>query len=89
MNEREMYYNSYGYTNANPNMMGGFMPNMMMPNMQNNNDFFNDINNRINRLERNVKRLDQRISRLETPYGNNGNTTNIYNEQPDSSLYML
>ena len=96
MNERDMYYNSYGYAGGMPGMMPNFMGipfNNMMPfNMNgansNNNSYdpFNEINNHLNKIDRQIKRLDQRLSRLETPYG--GNTTNIYNE-PDSSMYML
>jgi len=90
VNDREMYYNAYGYNSAYP-MMQGFMPynmpGMNQYNSMNQNDSVNDINNRLNRIERQIRRLEQRISRLETPYSNN--TTNIYNDQPDSSMYML
>ena len=79
-----MFYNSYGY--GTYPMIPGFMPNSNFPN--NNNDPLNEINNRLNKLERTTRKLEQRISRLETPY-NTGNTTNIYNEQPDNSMYML
>ena len=78
INDRDMYY---GY--------GGYIPmnNMTPPAMQNNysSGQFNDINERINRLERQVKRLDQRLTRLETPYANNMQ----YNNEPDNNMYMM
>ena len=77
INERDMYY---GY--------GGYIPvnNMQQP-MQNNYTAsqLTDMNERINRLERQVKRLDQRLIRLETPYTNNMQ----YNNEPDSNMYMM
>lgn len=84
-----MYYNSYGYSGVLPNMPGGFMnqvPGTMIP--QNNNNYsinqWNDINERISRLERQVKRLDQRLTRIETPYANQN-----YNNEPDNNMYMM
>lgn len=88
MKDRDMYYGSYGY--------GGFAPMPNTPNQMmsmipnsNNNGYamgqFNDINERINRLERQVKRLDQRLVRLETPYANSNN----YNNEPDNNMYMM
>lgn len=107
MDERDMYYNSYGYGGFSPNaMMPGGVPQMMnagipnqtytgMPNqsyignqMPANtyaNSQFNDMNDRVSRLERQVKRLDQRLTRLETPYAN---TTN-FNQEPDNNMYMM
>lgn len=101
MNERDMFYNSYGYEGFTPlnNIPGGMMPmiNSQMPNQSaygmstgipNNtysNSQFNDMNERINRLERQVKRLDQRLTRLETPYAN----ANNYSQEPDNNMYMM
>lgn len=48
------------------------------------NNWYNDINDRVDRLERQVKRLDQRLTRLETPYANNN-----YNNEPDNNMYMM
>ena len=87
MNDRDMYYSSYGY--------GGYMPIQGQPNMfpsspieipQNSysSSKFNDITERINRLERQVKRLDQRLTRLETPYANN-----LTNNEPDNNMYIM
>lgn len=86
MNNRDMYYNSYGY--------GGYMPIQEQPNMfpqqigipQNSysKGQLNDMTERINRLERQVKRLDQRLTRLETPYANN-----IINNEPDNNMYIM
>ena len=97
LNDRDMYYNSYGYSGMmpGPNMNGmGGMPNMsqlpgMMPGMGGNssnymNSQINDMNERISRLERQVKRLDQRLTRIETPYANQ----NFANE-PDNNMYMM
>lgn len=97
-NDRDsMYYGSYGYgfiPQMQNTMPGNMMPNnMMSSNMAPNNMFstgstyqtsqINDINERLNRLERQIKRIDQRLTRLETPYAN----TN-YNE-PDNNMYMM
>ncbi|MBQ6494939.1 MAG: hypothetical protein IJI49_02945 [Bacilli bacterium] len=71
MNNRDMYYGYGGFTpisSTNQIPMGSFSDNV--PNNYTNN-MFNDMNSRIERLERQVKRLDQRISRLEVPYSNN------------------
>lgn len=102
MNDRDMYYNTYGYGGFTPNnmMMGGIPP-VMNPNITNqtytgmpnqtplNNTYasgqFNDMNERLARLERQVKRLDQRLTRLETPYAN----TNNYPTEPDNNMYMM
>ena len=77
INDRDMYY---GY--------GGYIPvnNIGQP-MQNNytTSQLTDMNERINRLERQIKRLDQRLIRLETPYTNNMQ----YNNEPDSNMYMM
>lgn len=73
-NNRDMYYGNYGYFGPpNNQMMGPMMPNMN----------FNDLENRLLKIENQIKRLDQRITRLETPYQSNN-----YNE-PDSSMYMM
>ena len=101
MNDRDMYYNSYGYGGFTPlnNMPSGLPPMMnnqlsnqplngmptQMPNNTYTNSQFNDMNERINRLERQVKRLDQRLTRLETPYAN----TNNFNQEPDNNMYMM
>lgn len=101
MNERDMYYNSYGYegftplnnmTNQIPQMINPQLSNMpysnfqpLIPNNTYTNSQFNDMNERLNRLERQVKRLDQRLTRLETPYANTKNFTN----EPDNNMYMM
>lgn len=98
MNDRDMYYGSYGYGGFTPvnNMPSGMQPMMnpqiptQMPNQMTQNTYatsqFNDMNERINRLERQVKRLDQRLTRLETPYANtNATQTN----EPDNNMYMM
>lgn len=97
MNDRDMYYNSYGYSGFSPM---NYIPNQMFPNVGmpiNDNSFsgissntymssqFNDINERVSRLERQVKRLEQRLTRIETPYANVSN----FNSEPDNNMYMM
>jgi len=79
MNNRDMFYNSYGYSSGFP-MNQMFQPNMMFPNQNNQ---MMDIDNRLTRIEKQINRLNQRITRLESP-----NNSNIYSE-PDNNLYML
>ena len=76
MENRDMFYNSFGYSSGFPNQI--IQPNMMFPTQSNQ---FNDVENRITRIEKQINRLNQRITRLETP-------NNSYNE-PDNNLYML
>lgn len=88
-NDRDMYYGYGGYIPMN-NMGMNSMPmdNIGMQQSTPNNystSQFNDMNERINRLERQVKRLDQRLTRLETPYQNNMQ----YNNEPDNNMYMM
>jgi len=78
-NNRDMFYNSYGYSSGYP-MNQMFQPNMMFPNQ---NVLGMDIENRLNRIEKQINRLNQRVTRLESP-----NNSNIYVE-PDNNLYML
>lgn len=94
MNDRDMYYGSYGYggfapINPMPNQIQQPLP-TPIPNQIPQNSYatsqFNDMNERINRLERQVKRLDQRLTRLETPYAN---TNSIINNEPDNNMYMM
>lgn len=86
--DRDMQYFGYGYgMSPMPSMMpGASMPsNTSLPNQSNYMTTWNqDINNRIDKLERKVNRLEQRITRLETPYQN----TN-YNSEPDNNMYMM
>lgn len=81
MDNRDMFYNSYGYSTGNFPNNQMFQPNMMFPNQNNS---MMDLENRLNRIERQINRLNQRVTRLETPSSNN----NLYNE-PDNNLYML
>lgn len=98
---RDMFYNSYGYSgftppanmpNNMPPMMNNQMPNQTFEPMPLNsptntyqNSQLQDMNERISRLERQVKRLDQRLTRLETPYAN----TNNQAPEPDNNMYMM
>ena len=78
MNERDMYY---GYNGGFPLpiQMTGANYSQVNDNMYSAN-YYNDFNNRIERLERQFKRFDQRLTRLETPYANN---------EPDNNMYMM
>ena len=94
MKDRDMYYGGYGYSGFTPMPnMGGQIPNVgydqISSNSSNNytNSQFNDIIDRVERLERRVRRLDQRLTRLETPYANNN--SNLYNNEPDNNMYMM
>ena len=93
IDNRDMYYGGYVPMDNMANMGGMPIMNManpgngqmqMMPNNYATGQF-NDMNERINRLERQVKRLDQRLTRLETPYANNMK----YNNEPDNNMYMM
>lgn len=109
-NNRDMFYNSFGYQGNMPiqfmpipnNMMQNnpmmyqntFIPyntqyNTGYDNNTNNSSMYNpinDINKRLTKLETNVNKLAQRVTRLEN---STNNTTNIYNNDPDTNLYML
>ena len=87
MNDRDMYYGGYGYSGFMP--VSSFQPNLnAQPQISNygtpNNytmGIYNDMNERLERLERQVKRLDQRLNRLETPYSNSS--------EPDNGMYIM
>lgn len=91
IDERDMYYGYGGYIPVNNIPQTNMIPNNSMMNNGNmtpNNystSQFNDINERISRLERQVKRLEQRLTRLENPYSNNMK----YNNEPDNNMYMM
>ena len=75
MDNRDMFFNTYGYSTGYPNNQM-FQPNMMLGNQ---NNYNNDLNNRLTLIERQITRLKERVSKLENPN---------YNE-PDNNLYML
>lgn len=84
MNDRNMYYN-YGYTKPPLNNIN---PGINLPIPQENtyaSSQINDMNDRLNRLERQLKRIDQRLTRLETPYANNNKIQN----EPDNNMYIM
>ena len=87
MNNRDMFYNSYGFQGTIPfnPMMPQYNPgyNPGYNSQYNNYNPISDIDNRITKIEKQINRLNQRVTRLEST-----NSTNIYNE-PDSNLYML
>lgn len=87
MNNRDMFYNSYGFQGTIPMnpMMPQYNPgyNTGYNSQYNNYNPISDIDNRLTKIEKQINRLNQRVTRLESP-----NSANIYNE-PDSNLYML
>lgn len=87
MNNRDMFYNSYGFQGTIPMnpMIPQYNPgyNQGYNSQYNNYNPISDIDNRLTKIEKQINRLNQRVTRLESP-----NSTNIYNE-PDSNLYML
>lgn len=85
IDERDMYYGYGGYIPVNNIPQNSMIPNNSMTPNNYSTSQFNDMNERINRLERQVKRLDQRLTRLENPYANNMK----YNNEPDNNMYMM
>lgn len=79
MNNRDMFYNSYGFQSSMP--MNPMIPQYNLG--YNNYNPISDIDNRLTKIEKQINRLNQRVTRLESL-----NNTNIYNE-PDSNIYML
>ncbi len=84
LKERDMSYSYGGFFPLSNQMNYGTAPVPAFDNTYNIN-YFNDFNNRLERLERQFKRIDQRLSRLETPYANN----NYSNNEPDNNMYMM
>lgn len=74
--DRNSFFSQYGYTgyNTNPNM-GAYMP--MMNNTQ-------DIESRLNQIERELDRLEARISKLENLSNSTNTDINFAN-----SMYMV
>ena len=70
--DRDMYYNTYGYSSVFPNPMNPMMnnQNMPMPYMNQNNE------------------LENRLSRLENPTGYNQTNYNQYTEPDNSMYMM-
>ena len=61
------------------------VPNMMVPNINNDINYMNQIFNKLNEYVWRIKRLEQRITRLENEHNNSD-----YNyTEPDNSLYMI
>ncbi len=84
MNNRDMFYNSYGYAQEIPKPQM-YMPNMMMLPFQNQTQTINNnLENRLNQIEDNIEKLHKRLTKLESL----NNSNNVYNE-PDNNLYML
>ena len=82
MNNKDLYYNSYGYIPTFNNPQSPFPQQNQLPYNPYQTNQFNDVIERINRIERQIKRLDQRLSKLETQYNNKNN-------EPDNNMYMM
>ena len=88
MDNRDMYYGYGGYTpmfsyGQQVPVNTGNASNLNIPNNYTN-SIFNDMINRVERLERQVKRLDQKLTRLEAPY-----STNTNNNEDDNDMYIM
>lgn len=90
-NNRDMFYSGYYGMAPVPNMNYPYNSNMGMNNDNNyyngntssNNSYYNNIENRLNRIENQIKSINQRLSRLESP--NNSS----YNTEPDNNMYIM
>ena len=82
MNNRDMYYGSYGFIPQNETQVMQ-IPISYPAQYTYKSNQINDMNERINRIERQIKRLDQRLTRIETPYINTNNT------EPDNNMYIM
>ena len=80
MKDRDMFYGYGGFYPLNNQIS----PSYLFDDTNYNTSFFNDLNNRLDRLERQLKRLDQRLTRIEAPYANN-----IHSNEPDNNMYMM
>ena len=81
-----MYYGMSGYQQ-------GPLPMMPYQNIPNQNyTQQNDLENRLQRIERQIRKLDSRINRLENPYPDLQNYQSNNLDQPfknDNSMYMM
>lgn len=90
-NNRDMFYSGYQGVVPLPNMYQNNMyPNNTYPNDNtpnniyvNNSSSYNNLDNRLSRLENQIKLINNRLSRLENSYNNN------YNNEPDNNMYMM
>ena len=78
MNDRDFAYGYGGFFPMNGNNLGMQYPTSNSYSISQ----FNDMNDRISRLERQMKRIEQRLVRLETPYSNSNNDS-------DNNMYMM
>lgn len=77
---------------AGPNMNYSSIPNMNYSTGSNmgydgnysNNNYYNNIENRLDRIENQIKSINQRLTRLETPYNNSSNSN-----EPDNNMYIM
>ena len=83
MNNNEMYYGYQGFMPLANNLNNNGIPLQSYDNNFTVN-YYGDLYNRIDKLERQIKRIDQRLTRIETPYANNN-----YNNEPDDNMYMM
>ena len=103
--DRNSFFSEYGMSSYNNMNMPGVMPNLMPGQVQSNSSFYagpampanmpdnytNDIDSRISKLERQINRLESRINKLENEFPTNFSKTSTetdYNYS-NSSMYMV
>ena len=104
MNERDMYYNSYGYGGFTPlNNMQNQMPPMLNNQIPNQPYTYNGLaptmpinnhtNSQFNDINERVNRLERQVKRLDQRLTRletpYANTTNNFNTEPDNNIYMM
>ncbi len=80
--DRNMNYMQGGMPQMGPNMN----PNQPMPLPAYQNGYMGmDLEQRLNRIERNIRRLEARVNRLESPYPE----ATPYQPQDNNNMYMI
>ena len=89
---RDMFYSGYQGMMPIPNM--NMYPNQIYPNNPNDNtpnniyvnnsSSYDNMDNRISRIENQIKQINNRLNRLESTYKSNN-----YNNEPDNNMYMM
>lgn len=96
-NDRDMFYSGYYGMSPipnmqiqnpntqipNPNIMSQFPYNYETNYNTTNYNNYSNLENKLTRIENQIKLINQRLTRLET------SNNNIYNNEPDSNMYMM